>query len=58
MSMNSSGGCPVKRIYKWPWFVLAAAVAGILLALVWMGYAVHRQKQEQDFNAPIPTGSK
>jgi hypothetical protein len=46
------------RRYKWPRFVLAAVVLGIILAIIWMGYAVHREKQERDFNAPIPTGAK
>ena len=56
MSMNSSGGCPVKRIYKWPWFVLAAFLAAVVLAVFWMSYAVQREKQERDFNAPLPGG--
>jgi hypothetical protein len=46
------------RRYKWPWFVLAAVALGIILAIVWMGYAVQRERQEHDFNAPIPTGAK
>jgi len=40
------------RRYRWPWFVLAAVVAGVLLAIAWMSYAVYREKQELDFNAP------
>jgi hypothetical protein len=46
------------RRYKWPWFVLAAVALGIILAIAWMTYAVHREKQERDFSAPIPTGEK
>jgi len=46
------------RRYKWPWFALAAVALGIILAIIWMSYAVQREKQERDFNAPIPTGAK
>ena len=46
------------RQYKWPWFVLAAVVLGTALAIVWMSFAIHREKQERDFNAPIPAGAK
>lgn len=44
------------RRYKWPWFVLAMVLLGIVLAVVWMSFAVHREKQERNFNAPIPAG--
>ena len=40
--------------YQWPWFVLAAFLLGVALAIVWMSFAVHREKQERDFNAPLP----
>jgi hypothetical protein len=40
--------------YLWPWLVLAAFLLGVALAIVWMSYAVHREKQERDLNAPLP----
>ena len=40
--------------YRWPWFVLAAFLLGVGLAIVWMSFAVHREKQERDVNAPLP----
>jgi hypothetical protein len=40
--------------YRWPWLVLAAFLLGVVLAIVWMSYAVHRQKQQRDLNAPLP----
>jgi hypothetical protein len=46
------------RRYKWPWFVLAMVLLGVVLAIVWMSYAVHREKQERNFNAPISAGAK
>jgi hypothetical protein len=42
------------RRYKWPWLALAAILLFVALAIVWMGFAVHREKQERDFNAPLP----
>jgi hypothetical protein len=45
---------PPKRNHKWPWFVLAAIILFVLLAVLWMSFAVHREKQERDFNAPLP----
>jgi hypothetical protein len=56
--MNEPGEISPKQNYKWPWFVLAAVVLGIVLAVLWMSFAVNREKQERDFNAPIPTGLK
>jgi hypothetical protein len=46
------------RRYKWPWFVLAAILLFVALAVVWMNFAVQREKQEHDFNAPISTDGK
>jgi len=56
--MNEPGEISPIQNYKWPWFVLAAVVLGIVLAVLWMSFAVNREKQERDFNAPIPTGLK
>ena len=42
------------RRYRWPWFVLAAFLLAVALAIVWMSFAVHREKQERDVNAPLP----
>ena len=44
-----------KQNYKWPWFVLAAVILFFALAVGWMSYAVHREKQERNQNAPIQT---
>jgi hypothetical protein len=43
------------RRHKWPWFVLAAVLLFMALAVVWVSFAVHREKQERDFNALIQT---
>ena len=36
------------------WFLLAAVLLGIVLAVLWVGYAAHREKEERDFSAPLP----
>ncbi len=46
------------RRYQWPWFVLAAVLLFIVLTIVWVSFAVKRERQERDFNAPISTGTK
>ncbi|MGO8765726.1 MAG: hypothetical protein ACLQSR_11420 [Limisphaerales bacterium] len=43
-----------KPKYKWPWFVLAAVLMAILLAFIWMFFAVEKVKQERGFSAPAP----
>ena len=52
--MSEPGDNVPKPKYRWPWFVLAAVLTAVLLAVLWMGYAVRREKQERDFNAPLP----
>ena len=45
------------RRHKWPWLVAAAAVLGIVLAIVWMTFAVKKVERERDFNSPVPGGA-
>jgi hypothetical protein len=56
--VNEPDEIPPKQNYNWPWFVMAAVLLGIILAVLWMNIAVKREKQERDFNAPIPAGGK
>jgi hypothetical protein len=44
------------RRYKWPWLVLAAVLLFVLLAIIWMMFAVNREKEERGFSAP-PAGN-
>jgi ABC-type transport system involved in cytochrome c biogenesis permease subunit len=46
------------RRYKWPWFVLAAVLLFLALSVLWVGFAANREKQERNYNAPIPSGAK
>lgn len=55
--MNESGNELPKPTYKWPWFVLAAVVLGVVLAVVWMSYAVKHERDQRDFSAPLPSGA-
>lgn len=43
-----------KRNFRWPWFLLAGVLLGIVLAVIWVGYAAHREQEERDFSAPLP----
>ena len=43
---------PLPR-YRWPWLVLAAFLLGVALAIAWMSFAVLRERQERDVNAPL-----
>jgi hypothetical protein len=52
--MNEQIEIPPKQNYKWPWFVLAAALLFIALAIVFVGFKARQIKQERDFNAPMP----
>ena len=47
-----------KRRYRWPWFVLGAAIIGALLTIVWVAVAVQRAKQIREStkgHAAIPS---
>lgn len=45
------------RRYKWPWFVAAAVVLGIVLAVIWMLIAVKKVESESDWSKPLPGGA-
>jgi len=47
-----------KRKYRWPWFVLAAFVLAVGLAILWMSKEIARTRRNRDFNLPArQTGS-
>ena len=52
--MNEPAEIPPKQNYKWPWFVLAAVVLFVVLAVVFVGFKARQIEQERDFNAPLP----
>ena len=42
---------PTRR-YTWPWFVLAAFLAAIVLAIIWLSFEIRRTERIRDLNAP------
>ena len=46
------------RRYKWPWFVLAAVLLFLALAVLWVSLAVNKVAQERDVNTPVPAGAR
>jgi len=42
---------PARR-YTWPWFVLAALLAAIVLAVIWLSFEIKRTQRIRDLNAP------
>jgi hypothetical protein len=42
------------RRYKWPWVVAAAVVLAIVLAVIWMSFAVREVERERAVEAPLP----
>ena len=52
MAEPNEDGTPPR--YRWPWVVLAALVLAVILAVVWMSFAVRKLRQERDLNVPAP----
>ena len=54
---NDTGNLPdprAKRRYTWPWFVLAAVLLAIVLAVLWMSKEVERARLIRELNTPHP----
>ena len=56
-AMNEPGDNPPKASYQWPWFAAAAALLAIVLAIVWMTFAVRKVERERDFSGPLPSSA-
>jgi hypothetical protein len=41
-----------QRRYTWPWFVLAAVLLAIALAVLWMSKEIERTRRIRDLNTP------
>jgi len=46
-----------KPRYKWPWFVLAFVVLGIVLAVLWVAVAANKIKQQRNYSEPLPSSA-
>jgi hypothetical protein len=58
---NQSGTPPPpesQRRYKWPWFVLAAVLLAIALAVLWMSQEIARTRHIRDLNEPAPATNR
>jgi hypothetical protein len=55
--MNEQNKISPVQNYKWPWFVLAAVLLFITLAVVFVGFKAGQIKHERDFNAPLPSST-
>ena len=51
---GNSAGPQNERRYTWPWFVLAAVLLAIALAVLWMSKEIARTRRIRDLNAPAP----
>lgn len=45
-----------RRRYAWPWFVLAAFLGAIVLAVIWLSFEIARTRRIRDLNAPARQG--
>ena len=46
------------RGYKWPWFVLAAVLLAVALAILWVSFAAREVERERGASPPVPAGAK
>jgi hypothetical protein len=54
--MNEPDEIPPKQNYKWPWFVAAAVLLFVALAVVFVSCKARQIEHERDFSAPLPGG--
>ena len=43
--------------YRWPKYVLAGVVLGVVLAVVWVWFAAQKVERQRDDNAPLPNSA-
>lgn len=47
---NPTGHGPARPFYRWPWFVLAAVLLAIVLAVLWVSREVERMRRLREIN--------
>jgi hypothetical protein len=52
---NHSAAQQPQPTYRWPRFVLAAFILAVVLAVIWMSYAVKRTRALRELNSPSNT---
>jgi hypothetical protein len=55
--MNEPDENSARQNLKWPWFAAAAVVLGIVMAVIFMTFAVKKVESERDFSAPLPSSA-
>ena len=50
--MNDADSVTAKPRYVWPWFVLAAFLLGLALAVLWLSVAVRHAEEQRAVNLP------
>ena len=55
--MSELSGHNLQIKYRWPWFVLAAVLAGFALVVLWVGMAAEKLDRQHDLNAPLPASA-
>ena len=56
--VNNGPQADKPRRYVWPWFVLAALLVGILLAVVWLSSEIDRTRRIRDANNPTSSAPR
>ena len=55
-TMSAPEDNSAKPNYRWPWFVLAAVLLAIVLAVLWVTVAAKKVAQQRDFT-PLPASA-
>jgi hypothetical protein len=45
-------GGVARQKYRWPWFLAAAVLLGLVLAVLWMSVAIERARRMRHLDAP------
>jgi hypothetical protein len=54
--MTAPNEKPPRQKYQWPWFVAAAVLLAIVLAVLFVAVAARKVAQQRDF-APLPAAA-
>ncbi len=54
---NDGSNDSTPRRHIWPWFVLAALIAAIALAVLWLSFEIKRTERIRDLNSSLRQGS-